>query len=186
MTADRLSSGDDRPLTPAAPGRLLRSLEARPNRRLSQSFLRDLTVAQAMVRAGGLDPSSTVLEIGPGLGVLTRLLVEAAGQVVAVEVDRRLAAALPVSLGAPANLTIVEGDALGMDLAGIVAEPYRVVASLPYHIATPVLFKLVFQPPRPERIVAMVQLEVAERIVPQLGTMTYLGRPWGPWRGLGS
>jgi 16S rRNA (adenine1518-N6/adenine1519-N6)-dimethyltransferase len=179
VTREPPASGDPPPPTPAAPGRLLRSLEARPNKRLSQSFLKDLGVAQAMVRAGGLTPSDTVLEIGPGLGLLTRLLVQAAGQVVCVEVDHRLATSLPYSIGAPANLQIVEADALSLDLSTVVSQPYRVVASLPYHIATPILFKLAFRPPRPSRIVAMVQEEVAQRIAPPPGALTYLGAALG-------
>jgi 16S rRNA (adenine1518-N6/adenine1519-N6)-dimethyltransferase len=179
VTPDAPALSDILPPTPAAPGRLLRSLDARPNKRLSQSFLKDQTVAQAMVRAGGLSPDDVVLEIGPGLGVLTGLLVQAAGRVICIEVDRRLAASLPNSIGSPPNLTIVQADALSLDLSEVVSEPYRVVASLPYHIATPILFKLAFQAPRPARIVAMVQQEVAERIAPTPGTMTYLGAALG-------
>jgi 16S rRNA (adenine1518-N6/adenine1519-N6)-dimethyltransferase len=86
-----------------------------------------------------------------------------------------LASALPARLGEPANLRVISADALHLDLAPIVAEPYSVVASLPYHVATPLLFKLVLGSPRPSRLVVMVQEEVAERIAAREGAMTYLG-----------
>lgn len=147
----------------------------RPKRSLSQSFLTQSSVAEAMVRAAEVSPQDTVLEIGPGLGALTRPLVRAAGTVIAIELDAPLADSLPRALDFPPNLTVVQGDALAVDLAEYVAEPYVVVASLPYHVASPILFKLLTNPPRPTRIVAMVQEEVAHRIVGRPGAMTYLG-----------
>jgi 16S rRNA (adenine1518-N6/adenine1519-N6)-dimethyltransferase len=128
-----------------------------------------------MVQAAEVTSSHTVLEIGPGRGALTRPLVRATGSVVAIEVDSTLAAALPSALDFPDNLTVVEGDALAVDLAAHVSEPYVVVASLPYHVASPILFKLLTEPPRPERIVAMMQEEVAHRIVGRGDALTYLG-----------
>ena len=89
--------------------------------------------------------------------------------------DRELAEALPERLAFPSNLLVVRDDALGADFAEHVAEPYLVVASLPYHVASPILFKLLTEPPRPVRIVAMVQEEVAKRIVGRPGDLTYLG-----------
>ena len=128
-----------------------------------------------MVIAAEVGPTDTVLEIGPGLGALTRPLAGAAGRVVAIELDSTLADRLPADLGFPANLTVVPADALRVDLEQHVTEPYLVVASLPYHVASPILFKLLTEPPRPTRIVAMVQEEVARRIVGRPGAMTYLG-----------
>ena len=127
------------------------------------------------MRAADVTPDDLVLEVGPGRGALTAPLIRAAGRVVAIEVDSALAAALPSILNFPGNLTIVEGDALQVDLVEHVAEPYLVVASLPYHVASPILFKLLTEPPRPARIVAMVQEEVAQRIVGRPGHLTYLG-----------
>jgi 16S rRNA (adenine1518-N6/adenine1519-N6)-dimethyltransferase len=128
-----------------------------------------------MVRAAEVDSNDTVLEIGPGLGVLTRPLVRDAGRVVSIELDRSLAEGLPGAVGTPANLTVIHGDALSTDLRELVTEPYKVVASLPYHVASPILFKLVFEPPTPARIVVMLQLEVAERLAPRDGAHTFLG-----------
>jgi 16S rRNA (adenine1518-N6/adenine1519-N6)-dimethyltransferase len=150
-------------------------VQARPKRALSQSFLTQASIAEAMVQAADVAASDNVLEIGPGRGALTRPLVRAAGSVVAIELDNALAAGLPTALDFPENLKVVRGDALADDLAAHVSEPYLVVASLPYHVASPILFKLLTQRPRPERIVAMVQEEVALRIVGRPGAMTYLG-----------
>ncbi len=128
-----------------------------------------------MVRAAEVDQADTVLEIGPGLGALTRPLLHAARRVIVVEIDRELADSLPARLDFPSNLSVVQGDALDVDLGEHVAPPFLVVASLPYHAASPILFKLLTEPPRPTRIVAMVQEEVAQRIVGRGRAMTYLG-----------
>ncbi len=128
-----------------------------------------------MVRAASLSSADTALEIGPGLGVLTRPLVEAAGSVVCIELDPTLARDLPRALGFPANLTVILADVLTLDLGEVITEPYVVVASLPYHIATPILFKLLLGHPTPSRIVVMLQEEVALRVVAASGALTYLG-----------
>jgi 16S rRNA (adenine1518-N6/adenine1519-N6)-dimethyltransferase len=131
------------------------------------------------VRAADLVPQDTVLEIGPGLGVLTRHLIAAADRVVAVEVDEALAAELPVRLGQPQGLQVVLGDALAVDLNTLVDPPFVVVANLPYHVASPILFRLLFEPPQPKRIVVMLQEEVAERIVARRPRMTFFGAAVG-------
>ena len=128
-----------------------------------------------MVRAAEVGSDDLVLEIGPGRGALTKPLVHSAGRVVAIELDSALSDALPSALGFPSNLTVVDGDALEVDFGEHLSEPYLVVASLPYHVASPILYKLLTEPPRPVRIVAMVQEEVAQRIVGRRDQMTYLG-----------
>jgi 16S rRNA (adenine1518-N6/adenine1519-N6)-dimethyltransferase len=160
--------------SPAAAGQRMRALGLRPNRRLSQSFLRSPQIAQAMAHAAKIEPDDLVLEIGPGLGILTRELVRTAREVVAIELDSGLAAALGSSIGNPPNLRVVHADALKADLAELVAPPFKVVASLPYHVATPILFRLAFEAPTPDRIVVMLQEEVARRIVGAPGGRTFL------------
>ncbi|MBI4213360.1 MAG: ribosomal RNA small subunit methyltransferase A [Chloroflexi bacterium] len=164
---------------PAAAGRRLRALGRRPNRRLSQSFLTSPQIAAAMVGAAEISSDDLVLEIGPGLGILTRELVRQAGSVVCIELDPELAAALPGSLGAPANLRVVPGDATRVDVSDLVREPYLLVASLPYHVASQILFRFAFEAPRPLRMVVMLQEEVARRIVPTGGSMTFLSAALG-------
>lgn len=144
---------------------------------MSQNFLADSEVLEAILAEADADPGTRVLEIGPGLGLLTRGLLDAGAAVTAVELDRDLAAFLgerfaePIASGA---LRLIEGDALDLDLVHLVEPPYDVVANLPYHITSPILHALLGQPPRPERLVLMVQREVAERIAAPPGKMSYL------------
>jgi len=161
------------------PARELRNLGRSSDRRLSQSFLCEPAIAEAMVRAADLRPTDTVLEIGPGLGILTRPLLQNAGHVVCIELDSVLANELPRALGSPSNLEVVHDDALKVDLARYLDEPYVAVGSLPYHVATPILFKLAFEHPRPTRIVAMLQQEVAERLAAHRTTNTFLSIAFG-------
>lgn len=176
---DATAPGPTAPVSERHPAAALRDLDRRTDRRLSQSFLTQPAVAHAMVRAAELGATDTVLEIGPGLGIVTRELLDTGARVVCVEVDPTFVEALPARLGAPPTLTVVQGDALTVAHDELVAEPYLIVASLPYHIASPVLFKFLFTPPRPRRIVAMLQLEVANRIVPRPGAMTFLSAAIG-------
>jgi 16S rRNA (adenine1518-N6/adenine1519-N6)-dimethyltransferase len=178
---ERPAPGEAPPPTPAAPGRgptnpaaLLRRLGLHPRKGLSQSFLVDRRVCAAIVRAAELDPHDEVLEIGPGLGILTAELVRRAGRVVAVELDPQLAAALPALLGHPANLQVVQGDALQVDLPALFPGDYKVVANLPYHITSPLLLRLLGAPRRPRLVVVTVQREVAERITAGPGALSYL------------
>ncbi len=151
-----------------SPRARLSALGLRPRRGLSQSFLEDARVASAIVRAAHLDASDEVLEVGPGLGVLTERLVKAARRVVAVELDAQLAQlheAVP-------NLEIVVGDILTTDVDPLFTGPFVVVANLPYHITSPAIRHLLAA--KPKRMVIMTQLEVAERIAAQPGQMSAL------------
>jgi len=172
-------------LDPLAVRRLLRDEGLRARHGLSQNFLADPDVLEAILDEAGTRRGDRVLEIGPGLGVLTGALLEAGAAVTAVELDRRLAALLRdrfapdvaaglVDPAAPGSLTLVEGDALDQDLPNLVAPPFRVVANLPYHITSPILHRLLGAAPRPARLVLMVQWEVAERLAAPPGRMSYL------------
>jgi 16S rRNA (adenine1518-N6/adenine1519-N6)-dimethyltransferase len=144
---------------------------------MSQNFLVDPEVLEAILDEAGPAPGRGVLEIGPGLGFLTRGLLEAGAVVTAVELDRGLAGFLAEDL-APAiearHLTLIQGDALDQDLSRLVPPPFDVIANLPYHITSPILHRLLGEAPRPERLVLMVQKEVAERIAAPPGQMSYL------------
>src|SRR5215210_6509369 len=167
------SSSPDRALGRASsPAALLRQLGLRPRRGLSQSFLTDVGVTRAIAAAAALDARDEVLEVGPGLGILTQTLARRAGRVVAFELDRDLAAALPRLV--PGNVEIVQGDALVLDPADYFAGPYAVVANLPYQITSPFLFRYLSLQPAPIRQVLMVQREVAERIAGRPGDLSYL------------
>jgi 16S rRNA (adenine1518-N6/adenine1519-N6)-dimethyltransferase len=144
---------------------------------LSQNFLADAEVLSQILETAAPEPGGRVLEIGPGLGLLTGGLLDAGAQVTAVELDRGLAGFLRERYEGPleeGRLRLIEGDALDQDLTNLVAPPYDVVANLPYHITSPILHALLGAPPRPRRLVLMVQREVAERIAAPPGKMSYL------------
>ena len=138
---------------------------------LGQNFLLDLNLTGRIARAAGPLDGVTVLEIGPGPGGLTRaLLAEGAARVIAVERDERAIAALgEIAAHYPDRVHIVSGDALKFDIAPYLGKaPIRIVANLPYNIATPLLVSWLFVEPWPpwyDRLVLMFQREVAERIV---------------------
>ena len=126
-----------------------------------------------MADAAEVQADDEVLEIGPGLGVLTRVLLGRAGRVVAVELDPKLAALLP-SLAPEGRLEVLQQDALRFDPADHFAASYKLVANLPYQITSPVLHRFLLAVRRPERLVLMVQREVAERISAGPGQASYL------------
>jgi 16S rRNA (adenine1518-N6/adenine1519-N6)-dimethyltransferase len=164
-------------LDPLEVRRTLRREGLRASHARSQNFLADPDVLQAILDLAEAESSTRVLEIGPGLGILTGGLLAAGASVTAVELDARLAAYLRTQLAGPlesGQLELIEGDALDQDLATLVPSPYRVVANLPYHITSPILHRLLGGSPPPERLVLMLQAEVAERIAAPPGRMSYL------------
>jgi 16S rRNA (adenine1518-N6/adenine1519-N6)-dimethyltransferase len=146
---------------------------------LGQNFLLDLNLTGRIARAAGPLEGVTAVEVGPGPGGLTRaLLLNGAKRVVAIERDERCVAALQeVADAAPGRLTIVSGDALEADLTPhLDGGPARIVANLPYNVATALLIKWITAEPWPpffDRLVLMFQREVAERLVAEPGSKTY-------------
>ncbi|EFO79146.1 dimethyladenosine transferase [Oscillochloris trichoides DG-6] len=154
----------------------LRTLDLRPTRGMGQNFLIDQLALDTIVQAAELTPDDLVVEVGPGLGVLTWELVRVARQVVAVELDRRLAARLHEEF-ATAPLRIIQADVLRTPPAAILddlAPPYKLVANLPYAITAPVLRHFLEGQPPPDVMVVLVQWEVAERICAQPGDLSVL------------
>jgi len=141
----------------------------RPKKKLGQHFLVDENILGVIERLAGLEPDDVVLEIGPGLGVLTRFLAERVGFVHAVEVDRSLAEHLPKL----PNVRVELGDALALDLARLEPLPVKLVANLPYNIATPIVVESLDGLPSVERWCVMVQREVADRFFASPGTKAY-------------
>jgi 16S rRNA (adenine1518-N6/adenine1519-N6)-dimethyltransferase len=140
----------------------LDALGLTPSKGLGQNFLHDRGVVRRIVEIADLRPDDSVLEIGPGLGVLTRGLAAHAARVVAVELDSRLAQHLRET--APDNVTIVEADALRIDPGALAGPDYVVVANLPYSVANAILRRMQEAEPPPRSLTIMVQLEVAQRI----------------------
>ena len=164
-------------LDPLEVRRTLRREGLRASHARSQNFLADPDVLQAILDLAEAGPGTRVLEIGPGLGILTGGLLDLGATVTAVELDPGLTAYLRAHFAAQLDtrqLRLIEGDALDLELPTLVPSPYRVVANLPYHITSPILHRLLGGAPPPERLVLMVQAEVAERIAAPPGRMSYL------------
>jgi 16S rRNA (adenine1518-N6/adenine1519-N6)-dimethyltransferase len=138
----------------------------KPNKQLGQNFLINEGIADQIIDAAVLTREDTVLEIGPGTGVLTDRLVRVAGQVLAVEKDYDLVDKLRKRMGQK-NLKLIHQDALWFDLS--LLDKYKVVANIPYNITSPLIRKFIEQEPRPELLILMVQKEVAERICAKPG-----------------
>jgi 16S rRNA (adenine1518-N6/adenine1519-N6)-dimethyltransferase len=152
---------------------------ARAKKRLGQHWLVDRSVVRRIAEAAVIAPGETVIEVGPGRGALTEALAARASRLIAVEVDSALAEALREKFAGSANVSVVEGDVLELSVEEILNEggsgmPYVVVGNLPYFIGTAIVRKFLKTKPRPERLVVMLQAEVAERMAAQPGHMSYL------------
>jgi 16S rRNA (adenine1518-N6/adenine1519-N6)-dimethyltransferase len=157
--------------------RYLRRHGLAARKRQSQNHLVDPQVLEDIVALADPAPGRHVLEIGPGLGILTAALLDRGARLTAVEVDERLAAHLRSRFAEQVRggrLRLVEGDALDIPLDELVDPPWDLVANLPYHITSPVLHHVLGAEARPERFVLMLQREVAERIAAEPGGMSYL------------
>ncbi|MCS5730941.1 16S rRNA (adenine(1518)-N(6)/adenine(1519)-N(6))-dimethyltransferase RsmA [Herbiconiux moechotypicola] len=163
-------------------------LDLTPTKKLGQNFVIDANTVRKIVRAARVEAGDVVVEIGPGLGSLTFGLLEAGAAVVAVEIDRRLAAQLPLTaaqLAPEASLTVVHDDALRV--LELPSEPSRLVANLPYNVSVPVLLHFLEHFPSIRSGVVMVQAEVGHRLAAAPGSKVY-GSPsvkaawYGDWR----
>lgn len=156
--------------------RLLKSSGLKPRKSLGQNFLVDEVVRDRIIEAAGVSGSDTILEVGPGMGVMTEKLLELAGRVIVVEVDENLVKRLQNKLARFANLTIVHGDILKTDLHGLLSgvASYKVVANIPYYITAPILRYFTQAESKPDIMVIMMQEEVALDVTAGRGNMTYL------------
>ena len=146
--------------------------EPYPSKRLGQHFLRDQRTIHRIINALGPKPDETIVEIGPGTGALTSVLVERAGRLIAVEFDNKLTPLLNSSFGSLPNFKLLMADALTVDFCAeiVPARTARLVANLPYNISTAVLQKLIAQRVCFEEMVLMLQREVVERLLAPAGT----------------
>jgi len=159
--------------------RLLRQFDLRARKGLGQHFLIDEEVLKLITSAAELTPADVVVEVGPGLGILTRELARQVGRVIAIELDNKLAALLPQTLSSFKNVTIINDDILKIEPEALLKEqkvrfPYKVVANLPYYITSPVLRHFLEASAKPQMMLVMVQKEVAEAIVAKPGEMSLL------------
>ena len=166
----------DKPIiaSPQVTQHILNRFKLRADKKLGQNFLIDENVVRQIVEAAELSEADIVLEVGPGIGTLTQGLAESKAQVVAVELDTRLLPVLATTLEGYDNVRVVHGDILKVNIMEEVGAPsFKVCANLPYYITTPIIFALLEKRLPMERLVAMVQKEVAERMAAQPGGKDY-------------
>jgi 16S rRNA (adenine1518-N6/adenine1519-N6)-dimethyltransferase len=166
--------------SPSALRALLQRHGLRPKKGLGQHFLWQTQIVERIADAAELTKDDVVLEIGPGLGILTAALARRAGRVIAVEIDNSLFPLLDETLGEYDNIRLVEGDARTIDVEGLLEThapgfngKCKVLGNLPYYITSPLLMRLLHQGFRKELLVFMVQREVAERIAADPGGKEY-------------
>ena len=156
----------------------IRESGLRYKKALGQNFLYDEELLASLAEASGVTRDEDVLEIGPGCGSLTKHLCDAAGRVLAVELDERMIPLLKAFLAEKDNLTVVQGDIMALDLHALTADlrkPFAVVANIPYYITTPLIRMLLTGGLPVSRLALMVQQEVADKILAEPG-----GEAWGP------
>ena len=166
----------DKPIiaSPQVTQHILNRFKLRADKKLGQNFLIDENVVRQIVAVAELSEADTVLEVGPGIGTLTQGLAESKARVVAVELDTRLLPVLATTLNGYDNVRVVHGDILKVNIMEEVGAPsFKVCANLPYYITTPIIFALLEKRLPMERLVAMVQKEVAERMAAQPGGKEY-------------
>jgi 16S rRNA (adenine1518-N6/adenine1519-N6)-dimethyltransferase len=161
-------------LGPEAVERYLKQHRLGARKSLSQNHLADGAVLEHIVEVADVQPGEHIVEVGPGVGILTAQLLAAGAQVTAVELDWRLAEHLRTRFEDEPGLSLVEDDFLDVEVADVVTEPWSLVANVPYHITSPILHHVLGAERRPERFVMMVQKEVAERIASPPGGLSYL------------
>ncbi len=146
----------------------------RPKKFLGQHFLKDQNIAQKIVNAiSSIDSKDTILEIGPGTGVLTNYLIEKPfREVILIEIDRESIAYLRENIKAP-NLRIIEGDFLKLPLEEIASDELSIIGNFPYNISSQIFFKVIEQRNQVKEVVCMIQKEVADRICSPHGNKTY-------------
>jgi 16S rRNA (adenine1518-N6/adenine1519-N6)-dimethyltransferase len=153
----------------------LRSSGAVPDRSLGQNFLIDPNILNVIDRAAGLAENDVVLEVGPGVGVLTERLIKKCGRVYTIEVDRDLASLLQQEFSEASGLTIYRADAMNFDLGSLEPPPVKFVANLPYNIAAPLVLKSLKALPSLKLWCLMLQKEIADRLFARVGSREYGG-----------
>ena len=153
---------------------ICKRFDIKMSKKLGQNFLIKRGIVDEIVHAAELTVGEPVLEVGPGIGTLTQGLAQSGADVTAIELDRRLLEVLDTTLASYDNVRIIHGDVLKLDVPTIMNQkPFKVVANLPYYITTPIIMSLLESKLPIERLVVMVQKEVALRMVAKPGTKDY-------------
>lgn len=156
----------------------MKKFDIRASKKYGQNFLIDPAVLETILNTSEIDKDSMVLEIGPGLGTMTKQLCERAGKVLAVEIDKELIKALNINMSAYDNFKLINDDIMRLDLDALLKESFgedkaKVVANLPYYITSPIIMKLLEEHLNLSSITLMVQKEVAKRITASPGGKDY-------------
>ena len=153
---------------------ICKRFDIKMSKKLGQNFLIKRGIVDEIVHAAELTAEEPVLEVGPGIGTLTQGLAQSGADVTAIELDRRLLEVLDTTLASYDNVRIIHGDVLKLDVPTIMNhKPFKVVANLPYYITTPIIMSLLESKLPIERLVVMVQKEVALRMIAKPGTKDY-------------
>lgn len=153
---------------------ICKRFDIKMSKKLGQNFLIKRGIVDEIVHAAELTVGEPVLEVGPGIGTLTQGLAQSGADVTAIELDRRLLEVLDTTLASYDNVRIIHGDVLKLDVPMIMNhKPFKVVANLPYYITTPIIMSLLESKLPIERLVVMVQKEVALRMIAKPGTKDY-------------
>jgi 16S rRNA (adenine1518-N6/adenine1519-N6)-dimethyltransferase len=155
---------------------LLQNQRFSPKKKLGQHFLINRAVSKKILKASGIQPGDVILEIGPGIGNLTQELAREARKVIAVEKDRKMIEVLEKTTKGFKNIKIIQGDILKINSGDYDLKPgkYKIIANLPYYITSPVIRKFLESKNQPEKMVLMIQKEVAQRIVAKPPNMSLL------------
>ncbi len=155
--------------------KLFKQYNLRPQHYLGQNFLVDEDVLNQIVKAADLKLTDTVLEVGPGLGVLTQELIKKSGKVIAVEKDEKFVSVLKNTFSIASNLEIINADILRFNFSENIKSPYKVVANIPYYLTSKLIQLFLEANHAPELLVLMIQKEVGERVVANPGELSVLG-----------
>lgn len=144
-----------------------------PKKRLSQNFLTDKNIVKKIVTSSGIHAGDTVVEIGCGQGALTESLIEKTGRLYGIEYDAQLIPALNEKFGSRQTFTLIAEDVLEFDWRQVEAQHFKVIGNLPYHITSPIIFRIIDERDRVETLTMMIQKEVAQRIVAAPSSKVY-------------
>lgn len=168
-----MSSLKDVITNPSVTVNLLKKYNIRPSKKLGQSFLVDTNIAKKIIQSADIKKDDIVLEIGPGIGALTQLLARTGAFIEAIEIDKKLVKVLKDNLQTYPNVTVSEQDAMHLDKDSLPKKPNKLVANLPYSVASPLLINYLNNFENIESFIVMVQKEVAERILASCSSRNY-------------
>lgn len=168
-----MSSLKDVITNPSVTVNLLRKYNIRPSKKLGQSFLVDSNIAKKLINISDISANDKILEIGPGFGALTQFLINTKAKIAAVEIDKKLFHALIINFSEDKNVFLINDDSLKINRKKLPFTPNKLIANLPYSVASPLLIKYLFEFPEISFFTVMIQKDVAEKILAKPSTSNY-------------